>query len=146
MANYWQGAFPWQNTTEDGFIRTAPVASYPANGFGLYDMIGNVWEWTEDWYAESRSSPTSRKSCCIPANPRGAREDQSFDPNQPDILIGRKVLKGGSHLCAENYCQRCRPAARYAQPVDTSASHVGFRCVLRAKRHSHSTFATAGGT
>jgi formylglycine-generating enzyme len=131
-ANYWQGAFPWQNSLDDGYLRTSPVRTYPANGFGLYDMIGNVWEWTEDWYGAHVPETKRSGSCCIPANPRGGREEASFDPCQPEIAIGRKVLKGGSHLCAEDYCLRYRPAARYPQPIDTSTSHVGFRCVVRA--------------
>lgn len=132
LANYWQGAFPVENLMSDGWECTSPVRTYPANGYGLYDMIGNVWEWTQDWYADARPVETAgKKQCCIPTNPRGATEGDSFDPSTPDIRIGRKVLKGGSHLCAENYCQRYRPAARYAQPVDTSTCHVGFRCVMR---------------
>jgi formylglycine-generating enzyme required for sulfatase activity len=131
LANYWQGAFPWQNLATDGYEGTSPVGTFPANGFGLHDMIGNVWEWTADWFAD-RHPDKQAGSCCIPRNPRGGREDASYDPCAPEIRIGRKVLKGGSHLCAPNYCQRYRPAARYAQPVDTSTSHVGFRCVVRA--------------
>jgi formylglycine-generating enzyme required for sulfatase activity len=130
MANTWQGAFPYQNLVEDGFADTSPVGAFPANGFGLYDMIGNVWEWTDDWYSDRHSGDTG-KACCIPANPRGGERDQSFDPGSPGILIPRKVLKGGSHLCAPNYCRRYRPAARYPQPIDTSTSHVGFRCIRR---------------
>ena len=79
------------------------------------------------------------KACCIPENPRGGREDASYDPGQPNIKIPRKVIKGGSHLCAPNYCRRYRPAARHAQPVDTSTSHVGFRCVVRGKVMTVST-------
>ena len=129
MANYWQGQFPWQNLALDGFSGTSPVRAYPPGGHGLYDMIGNVWEWTTDWYGNPVG--TGNKPCCIPSNPRGSAEESSYDPCQPDIRIGRKVLKGGSHLCAENYCRRYRPAARHPQPIDTSASHVGFRCVIR---------------
>ena len=110
--------------------RTSPVGSFPANGYGLYDMIGNVWEWTGDWFAPQHE-PDAPKACCIPDNPRGGPEAASYDPCQPNIKIPRKVLKGGSHLCAPNYCRRYRPAARHAQPVDTSTSHVGFRCVIR---------------
>jgi formylglycine-generating enzyme required for sulfatase activity len=109
MANTFQGEFPWQNLAEDGHAGTSPVGSYPVNAYGLYDMIGNVWEWTGDWYANRHSEPEA-KACCIP----------------------RKVMKGGSHLCAPNYCRRYRPAARMAQPLDTSTSHLGFRCVVRA--------------
>jgi formylglycine-generating enzyme required for sulfatase activity len=94
-------------------------------------MIGNVWEWTTDWWS-SRHPDQEAKSCCIPQNPRGGPEAGSFDERQPEILIPRKVVKGGSHLCAPNYCRRYRPAARHAQPVDTSMSHVGFRCIVRA--------------
>jgi formylglycine-generating enzyme required for sulfatase activity len=93
-------------------------------------MIGNAWEWTSDWWS-ARHTADAAKPCCVPSNPRGGHEDASFDPCQPDIRIPRKVLKGGSHLCAPNYCRRYRPAARHAEPVDTSTSHVGFRCVMR---------------
>ena len=130
MANTWQGRFPIENLVEDGFTRTSPVRAFPANAYGVYDMIGNVWEWTKDWYVPRHSGDVA-KACCIPQNPRGAREEESFDPSQPEIRIPRKVLKGGSHLCAPNYCRRYRPAARHPEPVDTSTSHVSFRCVLR---------------
>jgi sulfatase modifying factor 1 len=131
MANTWQGSFPVQNLCEDGFARTSPVTAFPPNGYGLYDMIGNVWEWTSDWWSPKHEAEAN-KPCCIPHNPRGGREQASYDPCQPHIKIPRKVLKGGSHLCAPNYCRRYRPAARHAEPVDTSASHVGFRCVVRS--------------
>ena len=129
MANTWQGAFPFENTAEDGYERTSPVGSYPANGYGLFDMIGNVWEWTCDWY-EPKHPDEALKACCIPRNPRGGREARSYDPLQPKARIPRKVLKGGSHLCAPSYCRRYRPAARHPEPIDTSAGHVGFRCVV----------------
>jgi sulfatase modifying factor 1 len=129
-ANTWQGDFPHQNLARDGFTRTSPVTAFPPNGYGVHDMIGNTWEWTSDWYAPKHEADVA-KACCIPENPRGPREDASFDPCQPDVRIPRKVLKGGSHLCAPNYCRRYRPAARHPEPVDTSTSHVGFRCVRR---------------
>lgn len=133
MANTWQGEFPRENRCEDGFARTSPVTAFPPNGYGLHDMIGNVWEWTADWWS-SKHTADAAKACCIPQNPRGGSEGASFDPCQPDIRIPRKVLKGGSHLCAASYCRRYRPAARHAEPIDTSTSHVGFRCVLRRRR------------
>jgi len=128
MANTWHGAFPYLRTS--GFRRTSPVRTYPPNGYGLYDMIGNVWEWTTDWWS-ARHTADAPKACCVPQNPRGGPEAASYDPSQPEIRVPRKVLKGGSHLCAPNYCRRYRPAARHAEPVDTSTSHVGFRCVVR---------------
>lgn len=128
-ANTWQGQFPHENTEEDGFTRTSPVGHYPPNGFGLYDMIGNAWEWTDDWFGITQKKP--RNSCCVPKNPRGAKRFESFDPRTPDIKLPQKVLKGGSHLCAPSYCRRYRPAARHAQPVDSSTSHIGFRCIVR---------------
>lgn len=132
LANYWQGNFPYSNQLLDGWERTSPVGSYPANGYGLFDMIGNVWEWTADWYAPA-AAPKKRfaGACCVPANPRGGRERDSFDPATPGIRIGRKVLKGGSHLCAPDYCERYRPAARHAQSIDSATSHIGFRCIVR---------------
>jgi formylglycine-generating enzyme len=130
MANTWQGAFPHENLALDGYERTSPVTAFPPNGYGVYDMIGNVWEWTTDWYSP-RHEADAPKACYIPQNPRGGPEGASYDPCQPNIRIPRKVIKGGSHLCAPNYCRRYRPAARHAESVDTSTSHVGFRCVMR---------------
>ena len=132
MANIWQGEFPQENTKADGWARTSPVRAYPPNGYGLYDMIGNVWEWTTDFWS-TRHTADAPKACCVPLNPRGGPEAESYDPCQPQIRIPRKVLKGGSHLCAPNYCRRYRPAARHAEPVDTSTSHVGFRCIVRER-------------
>lgn len=131
MANFWQGEFPWQNLLTDGFERTSPVGTFPPNGYGVVDMIGNVWEWTTDWFSPGHpSEPT--KACCMPRNPRGGPEQGSYDPIER-IRIPRKVLKGGSHLCAPNFCRRYRPAARFPHPVDTSTSHVGLRCIVRVK-------------
>ena len=130
MANTWQGEFPWQNLEEDGYEGTSPVDAFSPNGYGVYDMIGNAWEWTTDWYGKGHEANRGQ-ACCAPHNPRGASEDESFDPHQPNIRIPRKVLKGGSHLCAPNYCRRYRPAARFPHPVDTSTCHVGFRCLVR---------------
>ncbi len=132
MANIWQGNFPLQNLHEDGYERTSPVTAFPPNGYGLQDMIGNVWKWTSDFWSNKHEADAP-KACCIPQNPRGGREEGSFDLCQPSIRIPRKVIKGGSHLCAPNYCRRYRPAARHAEPVDTSTSHVGFRCVRRTQ-------------
>jgi len=126
MANTWQGRFPFENSLEDGFETTSPVGSFPPNGYGLYDMIGNVWEWTQDWYAP-RHAGDAPKACCVPKNPRGPMAG-TLDLSAP---IPQKVLKGGSFLCAPSYCQRYRPAARHAEAVDTSTCHVGFRCVVR---------------
>lgn len=131
LANTWQGPFPTVNEGQDGYARTSPVKAFPPNGYGLYDMIGNVWEWTSDWFAQRHQADAS-KACCIPRNPRGGHETNSYDPCQPEIKIPRKVLKGGSHLCAPNYCRRYRPAARHAEAIDTSTCHVGFRCIIRA--------------
>ncbi len=135
LANYWRGRFPFENLADEHEMLTSRVQSFPANGYGLYDMIGNVWEWTADWWSTPAPvTETSGRPCCAPSNPRGGAEAESFDPCTPHVRIGRKVIKGGSHLCADNYCRRYRPAARHPQPVDSSTSHVGFRCVLRSTR------------
>ncbi len=130
LANTWQGPFPWRNFAADGFERTAPVGSFPPNGYGLHDMAGNVWQWTTDWWAAKHEADPA-KPCCAPQNPRGPAMDGSFDPAQSAIRIPRKVVKGGSFLCAPSYCRRYRPAARHAQMVDTGMSHIGFRCIRR---------------
>jgi sulfatase modifying factor 1 len=130
MANTWQGEFPWQNTLDDGFLGTSPVRSYPPNGYGLFDMAGNVWEWTEDFYTAHHPDAAAH-ACCAPDNPRTTSPEGSFDFDQPGGEIPRRVIKGGSHLCAPNYCLRYRPAARQPEAVDTSTAHLGFRCVAR---------------
>ena len=114
MANHWQGTFPHHNSGANGYRGTSPVASFPPNGYGLYDVTGNVWEWTVDPF---EAAPSASPCCGGPA-PRPDEE--------------RLVIKGGSHLCAPNYCLRYRPAARQGETVDTSTSHIGFRCVARA--------------
>ncbi|HSS92911.1 MAG TPA: formylglycine-generating enzyme family protein [Candidatus Dormibacteraeota bacterium] len=130
MANTWQGEFPWQNLLADGFFGTSPVCAFPANGFGLYDMAGNVWEWTEDFFRIPNATlPTS--PCCAPRDPRVEEPDLRLFGAEPDAAVPRRVIKGGSHLCAPNYCFRYRPAARQAEAVDTSTAHIGFRCVVR---------------
>jgi formylglycine-generating enzyme required for sulfatase activity len=128
MANTWQGVFPFENLLTDGFERTSPVGSFPENGYGLYDMAGNVWEWTTDWYQDHNKIANS---CCASFNPRGGDIEGSYDPRMPEIRIPRKVLKGGSYLCAPNYCLRYRPAARIPQQIDSGTCHQGFRCIVR---------------
>jgi formylglycine-generating enzyme required for sulfatase activity len=116
LANYWQGNFPIENTLQDGWERTSPVRAFPGNGYGLFDMIGNVWEWTADAWSLPSGSISGKPGCCASTRAEGTQ---------------RKVLKGGSHLCAANYCQRYRPAARHAQAASEATSHIGFRCVVR---------------
>ena len=130
LANFWQGDFPYRNSQADGFAGTAPVGSFPPNDLGLYDMAGNVWEWTDDWYSDHHPDDPDTP-CCVPTNPRGPDVRASYDPAQPQFAIPRKVVKGGSFLCADNYCQRYRPAARRPQMIDTGMSHLGFRTVRR---------------
>ena len=114
MANHWQGTFPHHNTGAGGWVGTSPVETFPPNGYGLYDVTGNVWEWTADLFA----ADGGERSCCAPPATPGE--------------FPRRVIKGGSHLCAPNYCLRYRPAARQGETVDSSTSHIGFRCVSRA--------------
>jgi formylglycine-generating enzyme required for sulfatase activity len=133
MANTWQGHFPWQNTREDGYLYTSPVGSYPANGYGLLDMTGNVWEWTKDWYVVP--SPSSEvNGCCTAAL---AAREAGISPQHALFRTPRKVVKGGSHLCAASYCFRYRPAARQPQDIDSGMSHLGFRCVVRSAGQTH---------
>ncbi|MGO8920168.1 MAG: formylglycine-generating enzyme family protein [Stellaceae bacterium] len=128
MANIWYGEFPRRNPSRRGRAGTVPVAGYPPNGYGLYDMIGNCWEWTSDWYQEHAWTASD---CCGSSNPHGGVRESSCDPRDP-LSIPRKVMKGGSYLCAPNYCRRYRPAARMAQPIDTATCHSGFRCIVRS--------------
>ena len=127
MANVWQGEFPVRNDVADGYDYTAPVRSFPPNGFGLFEMTGNVWEWTSDWYQDHGGIAIA---CCSGDAPGRGDREASIDAPEDGIL--RKVMKGGSHLCAPNFCRRYRPAARMAQAVDTSTSHLGFRCIALA--------------
>jgi formylglycine-generating enzyme required for sulfatase activity len=127
QANLWQGDFPYRNTAGDGHARTAPVKSYPPNGFGLYDMAGNVWEWCADWY--QRDLYRTRSGHDLTVNPTGPA--RSADPARP--FTPQRVQRGGSFLCNDSYCSRYRPSARHGCSPDTGMSHVGFRCVLSAK-------------
>lgn len=130
LANTWQGDFPLDNRVLDGHRWTAPVGSFPPNGYGLYEITGNVWEWTADRYQDPAAA--APRPCCGDSTPPG-------DPGRPGDGAGgvaaggipEMVIKGGSHLCAPNYCRRYRPAARLPQPVDTATCHLGFRCVVR---------------
>jgi formylglycine-generating enzyme len=126
IANTWQGIFPVINTKEDGYAGTAPVGCFSPNGYGLYDMIGNVWEWTSDWYRPGHSPQLS-------IEPQGPR---LVDLRFPSGQAPSKVIKGGSFLCASNFCARYRPAARQPQEVDLGAAHIGFRTVLNVARQS----------
>lgn len=119
MANTWRGKFPYLNTAADGWETTSPVGTFPANGYGLFDMIGNVWEWTSSHYRPTHARPEVACACSPTARPSGE---------------SLRVLKGGSHLCAPEYCLRYRPAARSPQAEHTSSSHLGFRCVTDSAR------------
>ena len=129
-ANTWQGHFPWENLGAAGYRGTSKVGAFPPNGYGLYDMAGNVWEWTGDFFTP-RHPEEAPSPCCAPSNPRVTSDAESYDLQAPDSHIPRKVIKGGSHLCAPEYCLRYRPAARQSETIDTSTSHLGFRCVTR---------------
>jgi formylglycine-generating enzyme len=130
MANTWQGEFPWRNLKPRRRQGPSPVRSFPPNGYGLYDMAGNVWEWTSDYFVVHPAQPAQR-ACCAPRNPRVTSAADSLVPGEPGAHIPRRVIKGGSHLCAPNYCLRYRPAARQGEAVETSTAHLGFRCIRR---------------
>ena len=125
MANTWQGRFPFENLGANGWVGTSPVESFPPNGYGLFDMIGNVWEWTTTRYASRLEVPV--QSCCAPST----SGPLALELQGPAGSGGQRVLKGGSHLCAPEYCLRYRPAARSPEAEDTSTTHIGFRCVRR---------------
>jgi sulfatase modifying factor 1 len=124
MANTWHGEFPWRNRGANGYQATSPVGAFPPNGYGLFDMTGNVWEWTADFFSLPDRHVQPHGACCAPRNPRVS------EPRTAEA-IPRRVIKGGSHLCAPDYCLRYRPAARQGETVDTSTAHIGFRCVVR---------------
>ena len=131
MANTYQGRFPVKDAGEDGFVGPSPVGAFPPNGYGLYDMAGNVWQWTADLYRADAHEQCAAKGCCD--NPTGPRDswdpgDAAGNPSNP-----RRVIKGGSFLCNPDYCESYRPSARRGTPPDTGSSHVGFRCVLSAE-------------
>jgi sulfatase modifying factor 1 len=131
-ANTWQGVFPVLNTGADGHLATGPVRAFAPNGYGLYDMAGNAWEWVQDWYRPDTYA--GRVGRAATADPRGP--DRSFDPREP--TVPKRVHRGGSFLCHESYCAGYRPSARMKASPDTSLSHTGFRCALTAPASARS--------
>ena len=129
MANIWQGRFPYENTQEDGFRAVAPVASFPANGYGLFDMSGNVWEWCSDWYRPDYYAKLAATKQPV-HNPHGPAD--SFDPSEPGVA--KRVMRGGSYLCTDQYCTAYEVGARGKGAPDSGTNHVGFRCVKSVKK------------
>jgi formylglycine-generating enzyme required for sulfatase activity len=128
MANIWQGRFPYENTCEDGFRATAPVGSFPANSYGLYDMAGNVWQWCSDWYQYDYYQTLASKPQPV-KNPQGP--ENSSDPAEPGVA--KRVMRGGSYLCTDQYCTAYEVGARGKGAPDTGTNHLGFRCVKSAR-------------
>ncbi len=132
LANTWPGPFPLPGEPGPNRFGTSRVGAFPPNGFGLSDMIGNVWEWTADYWVPRHPAGDT---CCTLRNPRISEPTLSFDASQPAVRIPRRVLKGGSYLCAPNYCRRYRPAARHPEMEDSATTNIGFRCVMRGRSY-----------
>ena len=128
MANIWQGRFPYENTQEDGYLTTSPVGAFPPNQFGLSDMAGNVWQWCSDWYRPDYYRTLAAQPQPV-RNPQGPSD--SFDPAEPGVA--KRVMRGGSYLCTDQYCTAYEVGARGKGAPDTGTSHVGFRCVKPAR-------------
>jgi len=131
MANTFQGHFPDHNTNEDGYGATSPVKAFPPNGYGLCGMAGNVWEWTADWYRPDTYAQRAKDGASI-RNPKGPSAQESFDPSEPGVA--KRVHKGGSFLCTDQYCARYMPGGRGKGAPDTGTNHLGFRLVKDAPK------------
>ena len=143
MANIWEGAFPHKNSEDDGFSGIAPVASFPANAYGLHDMAGNAWEWCSDWYRPDAYALAQRAAGGgVVRDPRGVAESESFDPQEPGMP--KRVQRGGSYLCTDQYCTRYVVGTRGKGAVDPGSNHVGFRCVRDANPATPAPAAAVG--